>query len=255
MKLQENSFDTTGIEWYQGNKVIRQMTTEAEEKYFKSLSLNTPPEVVNYFLEKAYDLCTDSEFNRIKELLGGKRNREYRGELSNWYGDIPYEDASDAVKQQIINFIKSVIRRFIRALKHDSDPTYSRDVYNYWKHLEESQTSFAKDFKLYENLWDDFTETSSVFAEIPGTDKKLECKGVSHIEALEALLDFINKLTSEEKLELYFHWGNDNYNPGDCEGNPILNKDSEDDYVYDNTDISTVPEDTYDKVVAALGIN
>jgi hypothetical protein len=98
-------------------------------------------------------------------------------------------------------------------------------------------------------------ETSSVWAKIPGTSKKIEKKGVSNQEALESLINFINGLSSEEKLAIDFYWGNDSLIPGDCEGDPILNKDSGDDTIYDNTWTARgpIPADAYDDVEAALG--
>ena len=144
-----------------------------------------------------------------------------------------------------------------------------------------------EEFKEYENLWEDTSvrkpsvvesredrikrlqnkrnklafkqavlesQTSSVIAEVEGTSKRIAHNGLLHKKALRKLIDFINTLTDEEKLNLYFHWGMD-YEVGDCEGDPILNKDSGDMTVYDNTSTSPVPEDAYDKVAVALGIN
>ena len=136
-----------------------------------------------------------------------------------------------------------------------------------------------EEFKLFENLWEEVSpadrareikaeiarlqqelaaldleeiETSSVWAQVPGTSKKLDKKGVSNQEAFEALINFINGLSSEEKLAVDFYWCNDSLLRGDGEGDLILNKDSGDDTVYDNTWTAPVPTDTYDKVEAAL---
>lgn len=145
--------------------------------------------------------------------------------------------------------------------------------------LVSAPTAFAEEFDEYENMWDPMVESredrikrlqkkqnklafkqsvletqlSSVLAEIPGTNKRIEYNGVPHRKALRKLLGFINTLTPEEKLELYFNWSND-IEAGDYKGDPILNKDSGDDCVYDNTWTAEVPEDTYDRVVTALGI-
>ena len=99
-------------------------------------------------------------------------------------------------------------------------------------------------------------ETSSMWAQVPGTSKKLEKKGVSNQEALEALINFINGLSSEEKLAVDFYWGNDSLVVGDCEGDPILNKDSGDDTIYDNTWTARgpIPTDAYDRVADAFDI-
>ncbi len=144
-----------------------------------------------------------------------------------------------------------------------------------------------EEFKEYETMWDSITEsredrikrlekkqnklafkqgiletqTSSVLAEIPGTSKRIELNKVLHVKALKHLIRFINSLTAEEKLNLYFHWGMDDVMPGDedelgyGQGDPILNKDSGDIDVIDNTATAPVPEDAYDKVVAALSRN
>lgn len=140
-----------------------------------------------------------------------------------------------------------------------------------------------EEFKLFENLWEEHSpaerareikaeiarlqqelanlnleeiETSSVWAQVPGTSKKLEKKGISNQEALETLINFINGLSSKEKLAVDFYWGNDSLVPGDCEGDPILNKDSGDTTIYDNTWTATVPvpTDTYNRVAAAFDL-
>jgi hypothetical protein len=141
-----------------------------------------------------------------------------------------------------------------------------------------------EEFKEYETMWDTLaesredkikrlekkrnklafkqgileTQTSSVLAEIPGTDKRIELNKVLHVKALRHLVRFINSLTADEKLNLYFHWGMDDVLPNDegelgyGKGDPILNKDSGELEVIDNTATAPVPEDAYNKVVAAL---
>lgn len=115
-----------------------------------------------------------------------------------------------------------------------------------------------EEFKEYEDMWDDKvrvlvhgsdSKESSLLAEVPGTDKRIEISCAPHDIIIERLIAFITGLSTEEKLDLYFHWGlcEDN-----GQGDPILNKDSGDMYVYDNTDFAPVPSDSYDKVVAAL---
>jgi hypothetical protein len=141
-----------------------------------------------------------------------------------------------------------------------------------------------EEFKEYETMWDTLaesredrikrlekkrnqlafkqsileTQTSTIFAEVEGTNKSMEYKGVPHQKALRKLLGFINTLTADEKLNLYFHWGMDDVLPNDegelgyGKGDPILNKDSGELEVIDNTATAPVPEDAYHKVVAAL---
>ena len=141
-----------------------------------------------------------------------------------------------------------------------------------------------EEFKLFENLWEEISpverareiraeiarlkqelanldleeiDTSSIEATVPGTSKKLEKKGVSNQEALEALINFINGLSSEEKLAVYFFWCEDDLVRGDGKGEALFNKDSGDDALYDNTWLATapVPTDTYDRIAAALGLD
>jgi hypothetical protein len=132
-----------------------------------------------------------------------------------------------------------------------------------------------EEFKLYENMWDDLSNTaedrrkrkqrnrllkqmdratakSSLLIEVPSTNKRSEIECAPHATVLKRLITFITALSPEEKLDLYFHWGMYDDKFDDCQGDPILNKDSGDMYVYDNTATTPVPSDSHDKVVAAL---
>lgn len=174
--------------------------------------------------------------------------------------------------------------------------------------------SLSEEFKLFENMWDDeakeLTETSvgvsaksakiselrakiaqlqqeldtliqddiedfsSFELDVDGTSKKLKRIGLPHAQALDEIVDFITKLTSEEKDNLTLYWSNDMYEAGDLEGDVIVNFDCKNYYlneigmsqeafeadgladpanrVIDNTWTAEVPEDAYDRIVAAL---
>ena len=121
---------------------------------------------------------------------------------------------------------------------------------------------------------DDIEDFSSFELDVDGTSKKLKRIGLPHAQALDEIVDFITKLTSEEKDNLTLYWSNDMYEAGDLKGDVIVNFDCKNYYlneigmsqeafeadgladpanrVFDNTWTAEVPEDAYDRIVAAL---
>lgn len=99
------------------------------------------------------------------------------------------------------------------------------------------------------------TAKSFLSIEVPSTNKRIEIKCAPHITILKRLVTFIKSLSPEEKLDLYFHWGMYDDYSDDHQGDPILNKDSGDMTIYDNTAMAPVPMDAYDRVIEVLEDN
>jgi len=139
--------DQEGIEWStwpSGNKTISHISPELTAKYFHTLSVDTPDEIVEYFIRQ----CKDGRsIDRIYSLLQTKTDNNWRGEKSEPYGGIDYSDATNSIKQEIIHIIKDDMSRWIARWKYTD-----RDMYNRWKHLEESIETLTEAFQMTVDL-------------------------------------------------------------------------------------------------------
>jgi oligoribonuclease NrnB/cAMP/cGMP phosphodiesterase (DHH superfamily) len=105
-----------------------------------------------------------------------------------------------------------------------------------------------EEFKLFENLWDDFeamlddedmefvdtnfvkSDTTSYWAKVDNSTKKIEAKGVAKNQAFKAITAFILSLTQEEIDNLGINWVYDYHKPGDAAGDPVFQLDSLSEY-------------------------
>jgi hypothetical protein len=94
-----------------------------------------------------------------------------------------------------------------------------------------------EEFKLFEDMWEDEPtayygphivkgDTTSYWAEVENSTKKIEAKGVTKKQAFKAIMAFALGLTQEEIDNLSMQWIYDHETPCDEEGDVILQIES-----------------------------
>jgi hypothetical protein len=110
-----------------------------------------------------------------------------------------------------------------------------------------------EEFKLFEEMWeDDFNSnecgTSSIEVGLDGYqgERLLDKAGIPHREAYEELLKVLKSVADKDLTELFIYWVADNLEPGDKDGDVIVNVDGFQELIDDGADIEDAEKRGYD---------